>query len=141
MTKYDLLRTGEWFCCTFEPTSTWHNLTFAELFMQIGEHNAQIRLSRDEMRVILWNQIPTLPNFTLSHWELWQIFTRWIPGCQKIDMLKFKQTSTLPIFLTFGQLLVWIGICNDQIWHREKTCFEQCSNLFEIYLITLLVNM
>ena len=64
--RYDFLRTGEWFCWMFEPTSTWPNLAFAEFFMYIGDHNAQIRLPRDEMRVIFRNHIPTLPHFTLS---------------------------------------------------------------------------
>ena len=34
----------EWFWAMFEPTWTWHNFTFAQLFMCIGANNDQIWL-------------------------------------------------------------------------------------------------
>ena len=34
----------EWFWAMFEPTWTWPNFTFGQLFMWIGENNDQIGL-------------------------------------------------------------------------------------------------
>ena len=53
----------------------------------------------------------------------------------------FEPTWTLPNF-SFGQLFMWIGANNDQIW--LPMCYmsdsEQCSNRLELDLISLLVN-
>ena len=42
----------------------------------------------------------------------------------------------------FGQLFIWIGANNDQIWlfGDWMSDFEQCSNQFQLDLISLLVN-
>ena len=41
MTSYGLY---EWFWAMFEPTWTWPNLTFGQLFMLLGANNDQIWL-------------------------------------------------------------------------------------------------
>ena len=54
----------------------------------------------------------------------------------------FKLTWTLPNF-TFGQLFMWIGANNDQLWLPMDwmSDSEQCSNRLEFGLISLLVNL
>ena len=53
----------------------------------------------------------------------------------------FEPTWTWPNF-TFGQLFMWIGTNNGQIWLPMGyiSDSEQCSNRLELYLISLLVN-
>ena len=53
----------------------------------------------------------------------------------------FEPTWIWPNF-TFGQLLMWIGANNDQIWlpMGKMSDSEQFSNRFELDLISLLVN-
>ena len=53
----------------------------------------------------------------------------------------FELTWTWPNF-TFGQLFMWIGANNDQIWlpMGKMSDSEQCSNWLELDLISLLVN-
>ena len=53
----------------------------------------------------------------------------------------FEPTWTLPNF-TFGQLFMWIGDNNDQIWlpMGYMSDSEPCSNRLELDLISLLVN-
>ena len=62
-------------------------------------------------------------------------------GQIRVDKIKFEQIITLPNF-TFGQLFMWIGANNDQIWlpMGYVSDSEQCSNRLELYLILLLVN-
>ena len=53
----------------------------------------------------------------------------------------FEPTWTWPNF-TFGQLFMWIGANNDQIWlpMGKMSDSEQCSNRLKLNLISLLVN-
>ena len=53
----------------------------------------------------------------------------------------FESTWTWPNF-TFGQVFMWIGANNDQIWlpMGYMSDSEQCSNRLELDLISLLVN-
>ena len=53
----------------------------------------------------------------------------------------FEPTWTWPNFM-FGQLFIWIGANNGQIWLPigYMSDSEQCSNRLELYLISLLVN-
>ena len=53
----------------------------------------------------------------------------------------FEPTWTWPNFM-FGQLFMWIGENNGQIWLPigYMSDSEQCSNRLELYLISLLVN-
>ena len=53
----------------------------------------------------------------------------------------FKPTWTWPNF-TFGQLFIWIGANNGQIWlpMGYASDSEQCSNRLELHLISLLVK-
>ena len=53
----------------------------------------------------------------------------------------FEPTWIWPNF-TFGQLFMWIGANNDQIWlpMGKMNNSEQCSNRLELDLISLLVN-
>ena len=44
MTRYDSYGLDEWFWAMFEPTWTWPNFTFGQLFMWIGANNDQIWL-------------------------------------------------------------------------------------------------
>ena len=52
-----------------------------------------------------------------------------------------EPTPTWPIF-TFGQLFMWIGVSNDQIWLTlgYMSDSEQCSNRLQLDIISLLVN-
>ena len=61
-------------------------------------------------------------------------------GQIRVDKIKFEQIITWPNF-TFGQLCMWIGANNDQIWlpMGYMSDSEQCSNLLELDLILLLV--
>ena len=65
MASYGLL-VDEWFWAMFEPTPTWPNFDFVQLFMWIEANNDQIRLSyicqmsdSEEM----FEPTPTWPNF------------------------------------------------------------------------------
>ena len=53
----------------------------------------------------------------------------------------FEPTWSWPNF-TFGQLFMWIGTNNDQIWLHMgyMSDSEQCSNWHELDIISLLVN-
>ena len=102
--------------------------------MYISEHNAQIQR---------WNAsdfVKSNPNFSKCHIRLLRIVTinykvEFLDVRRLIFMWSSSNKHQLDlIVLTFGQL-VWIGICHDKIWHRDKMCFEQCSNLFDLYLI------
>ena len=43
----------------------------------------------------------------------------------------------------FGPFVMWIGANNDQMWpsRRLKRNFEKCSNLLQVDMISLLVNL
>ena len=68
--NYDFMGTGDFVECLngneLGPNFTELGPNFPESFMQIDDNNAQIWLPKDEMRLILRNYIPTLPNVTLS---------------------------------------------------------------------------
>ena len=53
----------------------------------------------------------------------------------------FELTPTWHNF-TFGQLFMWFGANNDQIWlpMDQTSDSEQCSNRLQLHLILLLVN-
>ena len=58
-----------------------------------------------------------------------------------VDKTKLEQIITWPNF-TFGQLFMWIGANNDQIWlpMGQMSDVEQCSNRLEFDLIKLLLK-
>ena len=58
-----------------------------------------------------------------------------------MDKIKLEQIITSPNF-SFGQLFMWIGANNDQIWLHMgyMSDSEQRSNRLELYLISVLVN-
>ena len=62
-------------------------------------------------------------------------------GQISVDKTKLEQIITWPNF-TFGQLFMWIGANNGQIWlpMGYMSDSEQCSNRLELHLISLLVN-
>ena len=62
-------------------------------------------------------------------------------GQIRVDETKLKQIITWPNF-TLGQLSMWIGANNDQIWlpMGNMSDSEQCSNRLQLDLISLLVN-
>ena len=87
----------------------------------------------------------TWPNFTFGQLIMWigannyHYMTSY--GLDEWFRAMFEPTWTWPNF-TFGQLFMWIGANNGQIWlsmgyMRDS---EQCSNRFELDLISLLVN-
>ena len=83
--------------------------------------------------------ISLLVNFSC---ELGSIMTKYDFLWAGLVVLKmFKPTWTWPNF-TFGQLFMWIGANNDQIWLPMgwMSDSEQCSNRLELDLISLLVN-
>ena len=70
MTSYGL---DEWFRAMFEPTWTWPNFTFGQLFMWIGANNGQIWLSMGYMSDSeqCSNRLELLPNFTFGQLFMW----------------------------------------------------------------------
>ena len=60
----------------------------------------------------------------------------YILGQIRVDKIKLDQMITWPNF-TFGQLFMWIGANNDQIWlpMGYTSDSEQCSNRLELDLI------
>ena len=62
-------------------------------------------------------------------------------GQISVDKTKLEQIITWPNF-TFGQLFLWIGANNDQIWLPMgwMSVSEKCSNRLKFDLIKLLVN-
>ena len=112
MTSYGL---DEWFWAMFEPTWTWPNFTFGQLFMWIGANNDQIwhPYGLDEWFWAMFEPTWTWPNFTLGQLFMWiganndQI---WLPiyGLDEWFWAMFEPTWTWPNF-TFGQLFMWIG--------------------------------
>ena len=137
----------------FKPTWTWHNITFGQLFMWIGANNdflwaRWVILSNVRTDLNLMNDseqcsnrlelylISLLVNFLC---ELGQIMTSY--GLDEWFWAMFELTWTWHNF-TFGQLFMWIGANNDQIWlpMGEMSDSEQCSNRLELDIISLLVN-
>ena len=83
--------------------------------------------------------ISLLVNFSC---ELGQILTRYdFLWARWVILSNVWPTWTLPNF-SFGQLFMWIGANNDQIWLPIYYIndSEQCSNRLELDLISLLVN-
>ena len=84
--------------------------------------------------------ISLLVNFSC---ELGQIMTIYMTshGLDEWFQAMFEPTWTWPNFM-FGQLFMWIGANNGQIWlpMGYMSDSEQCSNRLELYLISLLVN-
>ena len=83
--------------------------------------------------------ISLLVNFSC---ELGQIMTRYdFLWARWVILSNVRTDLNLPNF-TFGQLFMWIGANNDQIW--LPMCYmsdsEQCLNRLELELISRLVN-
>ena len=70
MTSHGL---DEWFRATFEPTWTWPNFMFGQLFMWIGANYGQIWLHigymSDSEQCL--DQLELLPNFTFGQLVMW----------------------------------------------------------------------
>ena len=136
MTRYDFLWARWVILSNFEPTWTWPNFTFGPLFMWIGENNDHIWLPMvymsDSEQCSNRLELYLISLLVTYSCELGQIMTRY-------DFLWARWVArTWPNF-TFGQLFMWIGANNDQIWlHMGNS--EQCSNRLELDLISLLVN-
>ena len=129
----------------FEPTWTWPNFTIGQLFRWTGANNDQIWLPVDQTndseqcsnRLEL-DLISLLVHFSC---ELGPIMTRYDSyGLNEWFWAMFEPTWTWPNF-SFGQLFIWIGANNDQIWLPvdQTNDSEQCSNRLELDLISLLV--
>ena len=110
----------EWFWAMFEPTWTWPNFSFDQLFMWIGANNDQIWLplgyaSDSEQQ---FEPTPTWPNFTFG-----QLFMgiganndqMWLPVDQKSDSELCLNWLQLDLISLLGNFYVnWEN--NDQIW-------------------------
>ena len=70
MTSYGL---DEWFWAMFEPTWTWPNLTFGQLFMWIGPIMTRYMTScgLDEWFWAMFEPTWTWPNFTFGQLFMW----------------------------------------------------------------------
>ena len=126
----------------FEPTWTWPNFTFSQLFIWIGANNDQMSSYRlDEWFWAMFEPTWTWPNFTFGQLFIWiganndQI---WLPMGYFHEWFwaMFKPTWMWPNF-TFGQLFMWIGANNDLTWRlilRVLCCSElyQKANLADI---------
>ena len=143
MTSYGL---DEWFWAMFELTWTWPNLTFGQFFMLIGANNGQISLSMgytsDSEQCSNWLQLDLIllvVNFSCVLAQIMTIMTSY--GLDEWFWAMFELTWTWPNF-TFGQLVMWIGANNDEIWLPVgyTSDSEQCSDWLELDLISLLVN-
>ena len=116
MTRLTFWRLDEWLLwAMFEPTPTWPDFTFDQLFIWIGQ--IMTRYDFLEARwVILFDLTPTWPDYTFSY--------------------HFISIGA------FSQLCISIGASNDKIWFPGiwMSDFEQCSNRLHLNLISLLVN-
>ena len=87
-------------------------------------------------------------NFELQFWITFhvnwgQIITRYnLIWANEWFWAMFEPTPTLSNF-DFGQLFMWIGANNDQIWLPRglKSDFEKCSKRLQLDLSSLLVNL
>ena len=64
----------EWFWSMFEPTWTWPNFTFGQLFMWSGANNGQIWLAMTGLDEWFWAMFEptwTLPNLTFGQLFMW----------------------------------------------------------------------
>ena len=63
----------EWFWAMFEPTWTWPNFTFGQLFLWIGANNDQIMTSygQDEWFWAMLEPTWTGPKFTFGQLFMW----------------------------------------------------------------------
>ena len=125
----------------FEPTWIWPNFTFGQLLMWIGANNDQIWLPMAYMsdseqfsnRFELY-LISLLVNLSC---DLGQIMTIYMTlyGLDEWFRAMFEPTLTWPNF-TFGQLFMWIGANNGQIWlpMGYMSDSEQCSNRLELLI-------
>ena len=122
MTSYGL---DEWFWAMFEPTWTWPNFTFGQLFMWIGANNDQIWLWT------VWTvRIMTRYDFL---WARWVILSN-VPNRIELDLISLLVNFSCEL----GQIMTKYNVL-------YKTCarwvmLSKCSNWLELYLISLLVN-
>ena len=87
-------------------------------------------------------------NFELQFWITFHV--NWGQIITKYDLIwadewfwaMFEPTPTLSNF-DFGQLSMWIGANNNQIWLPRglKSDFDKCSNRLQLDLSSLLVNL
>ena len=69
MTSHEL---DEWFRVMFEPTWTWPNFMFGQLFMWIGANNGQMTSYRlYEWLRAMFEPTWTLPNFNFGQLFMW----------------------------------------------------------------------
>ena len=85
-----------------------------------------------------------LISLLVNFWcEVGQIMARYdLLWARWVILSNVRTDLNLPNF-TFGQLFMWTGANNDQIWlpMGKMSDFEPCSNRLELDLISLLVNL
>ena len=138
----------EWFWSMFEPTWTWPNFTFGQLFMWSAADNGQPDMTcygLDEWFWAMFEPTWTLPNFTFGQLFMWiganndQI---WLPMGKMSDSEQCSNRLELDLI----SLLVNFSYELGQIMARFDFLWPRWVNLNNVYtdsqldLFSILVN-